>query len=233
MIGAEKHRPASRVARPLRAEPLGGAASQAPATLGRATCDVAMPLPGYTVIELLVVMLLFAITITIMSQTYLTFIRLYHKMGYATIVQQDLRYFTEYTARLVRNTPVDYSSPVSAVASSLTLRPSGGTATIIKLSDYGDAYCADDPDVRCLLVSTDGGVGWAPLTSKHVNVDDFKVFVWPTISPFEYDSGIGDYNSNRQPFVTVYLKVTFMVKNLNERVSNDVQTTISSRVYVR
>lgn len=212
MIGAEKHLPA---ACPERS----GAESNG--------------LPGYTVIELLVVMLLFAITITILSQTYLSFIRLSHKMGYSSIIQQDLRYFTEYTARLVRNTPVDYSLPVSAVSSTLVLRPGGGTATIIRLSDYGNTYCADDPDVRCLLVSTDGGAGWAPLTSKHVNVDDFKVFVWPTISPFEFDSGIGDYNSNRQPFVTVYLKVTFMTKNLNERVSNDVQTTISSRVYVR
>jgi len=184
-------------------------------------------------LELLVVMLLFAITITILSQTYLSFIRLSHKTSYSAAVQQDMRYVTEYTARLIRNTPVDYSVTWSGATSTLSLKPEGGVATKIKLADYNDPVCLDYSNVRCLAVSTDGGSTWAPLTSRNVNVDDFKVLVWPTVSPFVYDYGAGSYQSDRQPVVTFYLKLTYMASNVNERVTNDVQTTISSRVYAR
>lgn len=177
-------------------------------------------------------MLLFAITITILSQTYLSFIRLSHKISYSAAIQQDLRYVTEYTSRLVRNTPVDYSGTVGAVSSTLSLKPDGGVATKIKWANSNDPLCYYNY-IRCLLVSTDGGGTWAPLTSVNINVDDFKVLVWPTSSPFVYDYGAGAYQSNQQPMVTIYLKMTYMATNVNERVTNDVQTTISSRVYAR
>ncbi len=197
---------------------------------GRAT-----RLPGYTVLELLVVMLLFAIIITILSQTYISFIRLYHKMAYSSLLQQDLRYFTEYTARLARNTPVDFSalSTAESVSSTLSFKPENGLATVIKLSAYGDAWCADDATVRCLLLSKDGGASWSPLTSKHVNVEEFKAVVWPKLSPFELSPMTGDYYNDTQPMATVYLKLMYMARLEQERVTSDVQTTISSRVYVR
>ena len=221
MIGNKKHRRSSHV----------------PTSQDPGTRDVrrGTNAPGYTVLELLVVMLLFAIIITILSQTYISFIRLYHKMGYSSLLQQDLRYFTEYTARLARNTPVDFSvlSTSETASSTLSFKPDNGLATIIKLSAYGDAWCADDATVRCLLLSKDGGASWSPLTSKHVNVEEFKAVVWPKLSPFEMSPSTGDYNNNTQPMVTVYLKLKYMARLEQERVTSDVQTTISSRVYVR
>ncbi|MDD5438448.1 MAG: prepilin-type N-terminal cleavage/methylation domain-containing protein, partial [Patescibacteria group bacterium] len=127
--------------------------------------------PGFSVIELLVVMVLFAISITILTQTYLSFIRLSHRTANSAVIQQDMRFALEYMSRNIRNMPIDYPVPpasLEAVTSTLSLKEANQPAWIIKKSIPGDTRCSDDIDVSCLLVSSDGGTSWAPITAKHV-----------------------------------------------------------------
>ena len=190
--------------------------------------------PGFSVIELLVVMVLFAVSITILSQTYLAFIRLSHRTANSASVQQDVRFAFEYMARNIRNMPIDYPAPplaLESVTSTLRLRSENQPAWIIKRSAPGDARCADDPDVSCLIVSSDDGVNWAPITAKHVNVETFKIYVRPEQSPFALVGG--NYTSDQQPFVTIQMKLTYKTSVEKEKVSLEAQTTIASRVYVR
>lgn len=190
--------------------------------------------PGFSVVEMLVVLFLFSVTLLILTQTYLSFIRLSHRTGNAAIVQQDMRFMLEYTARNLRTTPLDYPTPplaLDSVSSTLRLKAAGQSAWIITKSVLGDVRCSDAADVACLLVSSDGGATWTPITSKHVNVETFKVYLMPSVSPFVLQGS--DYNSDQQPFVTIQAKLTYMASNAREKVSLTTQTTISSRVYVR
>ncbi|MDD5437736.1 MAG: hypothetical protein PHC70_01180, partial [Patescibacteria group bacterium] len=104
-------------------------------------------------------------------------------------------------------------------------------AWIIKKSIPGDTRCSDDIDVSCLLVSSDGGTSWAPITAKHVNVETFKIYVRPSQSPFTLVGS--SYLVDQQPFVTIQVKLTYKTAIEKEKVSLETQTTISSRVYER
>ncbi|MDD2785528.1 MAG: prepilin-type N-terminal cleavage/methylation domain-containing protein [Patescibacteria group bacterium] len=190
---------------------------------------------GFTVVELLVVMVLFSISITILTQTYITFIRLSHRTGNAATLQQDMRFTFEYMTRNLRNIPIDYPAlPKTLDNTTSTLRlkdPSQTDAWILTKTLAGDARCGDAPDVSCLVVSTDGGFNWAPVTSKHVNVETFKVLIRPMATPFALSGN--DYTSDQQPFVTVQMRLSYITKVEKEKVNLTAQTTISSRVYVR
>lgn len=188
---------------------------------------------GYSLIELLVVVMLFSLAVLIMAQTYVQFVRLSRKTANAAAVQQDVRYVLELISRGVRNTSLDYSAAIPAEADYLRVLPEVGPYIMVKKSVPGDIACADDPDISCLLISMDGEATWAPLTGKHINVDEFKVFVHPTVSPFELSGLPLDYANNHQPFVTLYLTFTYKAPNEREQFTQSAQTTISSRVYVR
>ncbi len=188
-------------------------------------------LPGYSLTELLVVMLLFSMALLILGQTYIQFMRLSNKTSNAAAVQQDARFVMEYFARAMRASEIDYSTPVLPLDSELRLVKQGGQGITIKKSAPGDVLCADIASVSCLLVTTDSGATWAPLTSKGVNVDEFQVYVQPTESPFEL-SGF-NYSNNRQPFAALRLTLTYNARNPRESYTQTVQTGISSRVYVR
>ncbi|MBU2566265.1 hypothetical protein KKG46_01755 [Patescibacteria group bacterium] len=195
--------------------------------------DKQTKLEGYTIIELLVVVLLFSLSMVILSQTYVSFIRLSRKTANAAVVQQDMRFTLEYISRAVRNTPIDYSVGISSVSSSLNLISQTGEEIIITLSDVGagDTQCFDDVNIRCLRITKDGGATWAPLTSKNVNVNDFKIFIYPTDSPFNLIAG--SYPNDNQPLVTAELSLTYQSNQERERITLDAQTTISSRNYAR
>ena len=190
-------------------------------------------LPGYTLTELLVVVFLFSLSMVILSQTYVSFVRLSRKTSNAAIVQQDMRFSLEYIARAVRNTPLDYSVGITSVSSSLHLVSQTGDNIIISLSDSGagDVQCFDDVNIRCLRITKDGGATWAPLTSKNVNVNEFNVFIYPTESPFIIQAG--SYPNDNQPFVTAELSLTYQSEQERERITLDAQTSISSRNYAR
>lgn len=191
-------------------------------------------LPGFSVIEMLVVVAIFSFSILILSQIYLSFIRLSHRTANSAVVQQDMRFTLEYITRMARHTAIVYPMPpgsLDTATSTLKLSRDDQPDWIIKLSEAGDALCGDLPVVKCLLVSSDAGLNWAPITSKKVNVEKFQVLVRPLQTPFVLQGSI--YLNNQQPFVTLLIKMTYMAPNDREVVSLEAQTSISSRVYVR
>ncbi|MFZ6015985.1 MAG: PilW family protein [Patescibacteria group bacterium] len=188
---------------------------------------------GYSLAELLVVAALFSLAVLILSQTYIQFIRLSRKTSNAAAVQQDTRYVLEYVARLARTYEVDYTVPVLAATSSLRMTKTGADYVMIKKSAAGDPLCADEPAVSCLLVTVDSGANWAPLTGKHVNVDEFMVYVQPTVSPFILSGSPVNYNNDQQPLVAVQLQFTYKTPNERESFTQSAQTTVSTRTYAR
>ncbi len=194
----------------------------------------AKKVPGFTVVELLVVMVLFTFSLLILTQTYLSFIRLSHRTSNSATIQQDMRFVMEYLTRNARNGAIDYPDPplaIDSVTSTLRLKAENQLAWMMRKSQPGDARCGDAPNVACLLVSSDNGANWAPITSKGVNVETFNIYVRPSLSPFVLQGG--NYTSDQQPYVTVQVKMTFNTPIDKEKVSLAAQTTVSSRVYVR
>lgn len=188
-------------------------------------------LPGFTLMEMLIVTALFSITVVILAQTYSSFNLLHRKIANSAVLNQDARFITEMIVRAARNNALSYSVPYAPRENELRLVTPSGLRMIFKQSDAGQAECGDLPSVRCLLLSNDNGVSWTPVSGKRVNVERFDVYVRPSESPFELVNGA--YKNDIQPFVTFNLGLRYMATTQKEQETLQVQTTVSSRVYLR
>jgi prepilin-type N-terminal cleavage/methylation domain-containing protein len=187
--------------------------------------------PGFSLIEILIVVTLFSFASVILSQTYISFNRLHRKVSNAAVLAQDMRFATEFLVREARNKSINYPSypDETTVASSTTIHLKGISDTTD--IDIRTTECGDIAGVRCLAVSKDGGTTWSPITAKRVNVKSFNAFVRPTQSPFVPVSG--SYPVSIQPFVTVNIALEYVADNPRDNTELQAQTTVSSRVYLR
>lgn len=186
---------------------------------------------GFSLMEMLIVVALFSTTVLIMAQTFASFNQLHRKIANRAIVSQELRFAMELLVRAARNNPVSFSPVPQPRDSQVRLDLSSTQQMIVRRSITGDPACSDLATVACLLLSTDSGTSWVPLTGKRINVEQFDVYVRPSASPF--DLVAGSYPNNTQPFVTFNLRVKYMADNPKEQEALKTQTTVSSRVYKR
>lgn len=187
---------------------------------------------GFTLMEMLIVVALFSMVMVVMARTFTSFMQLHRKIANRAILSQDLRFTTELLVRATRNRPISYAqAPIAARSSELRLEQENGGEMIVRRSDVGDPACADEPAVACLLLSTDAGATWVPLTGKRVHVEQFDVYVRPSMSPFVL---VGEsYPNATQPFVTFHIRLRYLADRVKEQDALEAQTTVSSRVYLR
>ena len=190
---------------------------------------------GFTVVELLIVVTIFAIGSLSVAATYINFTRLHRKVANAETLGQDLRFTTELLVRAARNNTVVYPPLPGALpvpSNTLDLVSSGGSPLAFRkwgLAEAGGPCAPVNAD--CLALSLDNGATWVPITGKNVNVDRFDVYVMPRTNPFE---AVGlTYDNNNQPRVTFVIDATYKTANALEQAKLSVQTSVSSRLYVR
>jgi prepilin-type N-terminal cleavage/methylation domain-containing protein len=187
---------------------------------------------GFTLMEMLIVVALFSMVMVVITQTFTSFNQLHRKIANRAVLSQDLRFTMELLVRAARNRPMSYANaPIAARSSELRLSQDDGTEMVFRRSDVGDARCGDLATVACLLLSTDGGSTWVPITGKRVHVERFDVYVRPSVSPFVLSGS--SYPNATQPFVTFSLRMRYMAEREKEQETLEAQTTVSSRVYLR
>jgi len=185
-------------------------------------------LPGYTLVELLIVTAIFTIAMTILSQTYISFNQLHRKVANRAVLGQDMRYIMEFFIRAARNLPIDYSASIPAKDDKLTFVVFGFVPVTLAKRSAPD--CTDTTVSSCLAFSVSGGP-WSQLTSNRVEVTNFDVYVRPAVSPFVPVGG--NYPNNTQPFVTINLGLKYKAERVKDEVTLQAQTSVSSRLYLR
>jgi prepilin-type N-terminal cleavage/methylation domain-containing protein len=189
---------------------------------------------GFSAIEMLVVTALFAIASLTVAATYVNFTRLHRRAANAEILGEEMRFITELMVRSARNnTPVYPSLPsqLPLPTSSLSLVSLSSTSTV-SFRHYAttSAPCAG-LNASCLAISVNNGT-WTPITGKNIAVNSFRVYVNPTRTPFQ-ETGVGTYNNNNQPRVTLSIDASYVATSTIERATLSVQTSVDSRIYVR
>ncbi|MBI5655154.1 type II secretion system protein [Candidatus Uhrbacteria bacterium] len=182
--------------------------------------------PGFTLLEMLLVVLIFSLASAALAQIFVNITRLQRKISNQAVLSQDMRFATEMLTRAGRNNYIDYTAqPLDNRSDTLTLtKPTGGSITI---TTKDSATCNDPKVNKCIMLSMDGGLTWNPVTSHRVDVTNFDVYVRPLSSPFT------DTSINQQPMVTVNIGLTYMADKPADRVSLQTQATVSSRLYQR
>ncbi|MEA2088313.1 MAG: type II secretion system protein [Patescibacteria group bacterium] len=184
---------------------------------------------GFTLMEIIVVLAIFTITISIMADIFITSITAQRKI----IVRQKLfasaRYSIELMSRYIRTGTIsysDFSDPVLICDDEIYIRDNDDIKTFFKLCE-GCGSCPAGVG-KCLIMSIDEGITWDSVTPKGVEVDKLEFYIKPSTDPFIVGG------PDVQPRATIILKL----KNNSDLSSSYqsevlIQTTISTRIYDR
>lgn len=190
---------------------------------------------GLTLMELLVVMGVFSLTVTMTSAIFIQTSRAQRRVIALNAAQADLRFALEAMVREVRGGQIDYASygssgGVQVPSDALIIRSAGGS----KLKFYAET----DPTVcpggvaKCLAVNVDGQS--QSVTSAGVELQDLTFFITPQSDPFSIDPATGLYKADAQPLVTISLKVKAAGSaGTVDAAVLTAQTTVASRQYAR
>lgn len=184
--------------------------------------------------ELLVALGIFAISVGLIADLFLTASRQQARTIVLSRMQGDARLIMETIAREFREGTLDFRSGISADV--LALETGDGELLQFQRIPSGDATRPCPASVSaCLYIArglSDDALAWAPLTSTEVDVDAFQFWPTPTEDPNVWDEANAGYQSDQQPRVTVHLTLSAAGRP-GERSTIEAQTTVASRVYRR
>ncbi len=190
---------------------------------------------GLTLMEILVVMGIFSVTVTIASGIFLLSNRAQRRVLAITTGQADMRFALEAMVREVRGGQIDYATyegsggGIPTPTDRLILKdPTGGNLVF---------YAETNPTVcpagiaKCLAVKVNGTP--QSLTSAGVLLEKLVFYVTPANDPFSIDAASGLYKANSQPTVTVAIQLKTLGPKPEDVVTLNAQTTAVSRAYAR
>ncbi len=162
---------------------------------------------GFTLVELLVAVSIFAILSTIISGIYLSFSKSQARTFISQSLLNDAQYILETVAKEIKNNEIIISN--------------WGVDNIYKIQKENEdkyEFLYDDS----LKKINYGIVGGDKIDLN--DITDFKI---------SYFNMYLKENINEQPRVTISLEVKNTTENENEKVNYKLQTTVSSRIYKR
>ncbi len=136
---------------------------------------------GLTLIEILIVVMLFSTAAILLAQIFLSFTRLHRKIANTALLAQDTRYAMELMVRETRKKLINYD-PVKGYPDAATVSASSilhlvdAQGNTLDITSRSNPDCGDPTVTNCLALSEKGGA-WNPITGKRVNVKQFRVFV--------------------------------------------------------
>jgi len=189
---------------------------------------------GLTLMELLVVMGIFSLTVGMTSSIFLLSNQAQRRVLAITAAQSDLRFTLEAIVREVRAGLIDYetyeaSNGIQIPSDNLILRSASGERL--------EFYASSDPAVcpagvsKCMAVRVDGVS--QSITSAGLQLESLTFYITPQTDPFTIDEASGLYKADSQPLVTVAMKLKTLTTRPGDSVTLDAQTTVAARSYVR
>ncbi|MFH1192050.1 MAG: type II secretion system protein [bacterium] len=211
---------------------------------------------GFTLMELVVVLGVFSISIFIITEIFMFTNRSQKKVLAYQKVQSDASYALETMARAVRLGKIDYAhyTTVNNPEEELYVFDSDGRQAVFEKATGAD--CANAASSPCIAAGIDQDADgtadqFAAITPKGIKVSDLKFYIVPVSDPFyvkacsahaDCASGIGLCDvatqlcevADIQPMVTIVLSTIEAEPSSQETpVSVTLQTTVSSREYYR
>lgn len=188
---------------------------------------------GFTLVEMMVVLAIFSVATVVVVDIFMMAGKAQRRTLAIEKIQSDARYSIEAISKEIKMDMIDYdwvgyAGGITSPEDALALLDADNNSIIFKIS-------ADDCPAgtnKCLVVSLDGGLTWASITSEGNNVEDLKFYINPAVNPFLMNVA-NLYDSNNQPRVTIVLATKGIGGRAEEQQTIYLQTTVSSRIYRR
>lgn len=190
---------------------------------------------GFTIVEMLVVIVIFSTASVVIAAISINFTHLHRRVANAETLGEELRYMTEFIVRQTRNRAVSYSpNPLAYQRNRLDLVNGDDELTAFSFASAADAACSGlNVTTGCLAMFEEGTTpSWVPLSGRRIDIKRFIVYTSPISDPFA-PIGYGTYANDSQPIVTIFIEAEYRSDNPNESASMTLQTSVSSRVYQR
>ena len=205
---------------------------------------------GFTLLELLISTAIFSITVVIGISLFFTIVDIQKRASYVQAVQNDARYVMEEIARQLRQGYLDYEyylqddGSYDFDSSILAVKDLDNNRFYFERVHIEDDYLVDGTTPRYVLKTCsvdiqkdalnkcDNSNNWQTVTPDEVQVKNFLIFPTPAQDPFVLDEDF-QYQAYDQPKVTIIFQTETDRREQKYRVSTNLQTTISTRVYAR
>ena len=189
---------------------------------------------GFTLMEMLVALGLFAVVVTVATDLFLTFQRVSRKTESLEAMVANARLTVERIAAGVREGHIDYAryADLTSTSSERVLYLTNANQESLTFSYANCTSGSEAPD--CIQLN-----GSESLTAANLGVRNAQFVIYPLQDPTHFVTGDGvdrrgQYAADAQPRVTILLSLDNRQSPEDRNyVRYDVQTTISSRAYVR
>jgi prepilin-type N-terminal cleavage/methylation domain-containing protein len=195
---------------------------------------------GFTLMEALIVMATFGILVTLIADIFVRTTGFGHQVVMRAKLQGDARNALEAISRAIRVSDVDYGSwggtlPAQPPPNTelRLINPISGLTSRIKREITNTGCYSDGASYPCIVVSTDNGGTWTPLSPKGAKIDALLFYVSPNKDPFLYDGDLGTYASDKQPVITVVMTVHGLAGRPQDEWIYTLQTSMTPRLYLR
>lgn len=210
---------------------------------------------GFTLLELLVSAAIFAITITMGVDLFFTIVKIQRRISYLQELEGYARNLLEEMAHEVRLGNIDYDyyeginfsdlgNPSTNDNKILVTQDPDDNRSFFKRFDTG-IQLVKNPSKNRFIIKTcyidarsdpadkcDQESDWEAVTPEEFHVEKFLIFVNPEVNPLELNESY-EYGSNEQPRVTIVLQTESDRKEKAYQIFSKLQTTVSSRLYLR
>ncbi len=187
---------------------------------------------GFTLMEIVVGLALFGVALIALTDIYLLSQKTQNKLVGETRIQADARFVMEVLAREIRMNLIDYTAidpaDFSPALGYLPLIDVAGNRLVF-MTTSSPAIC--EPGTASCLAVKQNDSAWASITPRGVNILKSEFYIYPEADPYTI---VGNqYAASSTPRVTIILSSENITSKQAEKNIQNLQTTVSSRVYKR
>lgn len=205
--------------------------------------------PGFTLMEIVVAMFIFMLASVIIADIFVNVQRAQARLRASQTASTNARYLLDVLAREIRADTVDYAGYAGNTvpsrideSSELKLLTGERKSVVFRLrrdSVNCPAAAGSSVAIGCVQISRDGAL-FSTITAPTLSVEQLIFFVTPLGDPFSSNGAVcggaiipPNCSPDVQPQVTIALSLSTVDAKVDNRVSSYLQTTVTSRAYVR
>lgn len=207
---------------------------------------------GFTLVEMLVAVSIFSVVVVVSTDVFIRAQRVQRQSSALEKVQDITRFLLTRIVQEIQSGFIDYAyyanslsadaktiiSGTEITSETLALKNSEGQTMLFTVrrmghTDFG-GLCGAEKTSPCLIIAeVSPGTRHERATQDGYTIQKLAFVITPRVDSLHIDTAKNDYPSDIQPKVTIMLSVRGDVPGLREPIVLAVQTTVSSREYIR
>ena len=191
---------------------------------------------GFTILEMVVTMGIFAVASVYSMSAYVKSNSGQRKIVNISKGTTDARYAMETMVREIRTGKIDYTKYHDL---GIAINEQPNHDLIVRDSDNNLVWFSISEnngknEIKVCYTETacDNGE-WNVVTPSNIDITTFNIYIWPKVDPFNWSDSINNFEANQQPMTTIVIRSKSL--DATDTLSQDIhmQTTVTSRLYVR